>query len=327
MSTGLEFVVAGLLLWILLSALLSPLESLGWWAGWFGESAYKWEGEADLADDPAAAVTDESAPGATDEAGRAYFVVFLTGIAGVAPEVLLPEEQLLVQKLRERLSDAAIVDDIFPYSVTNRALTGQRVFAWFWRYALQRKEKGGRLGFVINIRNLFQVLVSADRRYGPIYDRGTAQLILQGLRRHGYQFGSGKPVYLLGYSGGGQISVGAVPYLKQQLAAPIYVISLAGIISADPGLMEVEHLYHLRGHNDKVERLGRLICPGRWPLMQHSYWNQALQRGSISIIDMGPMTHNGLGAYLDVESTLPNGHSYLDETVDTLVQLMRQHKM
>ena len=68
--------------------------------------------------------------------------------------------------------------------MTNRALTGQRTFARIWRWILARKIAGRKLvGFLINVRNLWQVVVSADRRYGPMYNEGSAELFLAGLAR------------------------------------------------------------------------------------------------------------------------------------------------
>lgn len=333
MRTGLELILFGISLWILLSALLAPLESLGWWAGWFGESPTDREVVRSTRSGPGAPAVSVP-PGAqppvaaeksTNVASAAeYFIVFLTGIAGVAQEVHLPEEQQLLRRLKKRLPAAEVVDDIFPYSVTNRALTGQRVFAWFWRYALASKEKGGRIGFVINIRNLFQVLVSADRRYGPIYNRGTAQLILNGLQRRGYVFGSDTPVILMGYSGGSQISVGALPYLKEHLSHSPVMISLGGVLCADPGLAEVEQLYHVRGRRDRVEQLGVLLSPGRWSLFHNSPWNRGLSNGTIRVIDMGDMAHNGPGGYLDDQSRWDRQNTYMDKTVHTLVTLIKQ---
>ena len=61
---------------------------------------------------------------------------------------------------------------------------------------------------LINVRNIMQVAVSADPRYGPIYSLGVAKEIARSLARHGYQLGSQKPIFLIGFSGGGQVSVG-----------------------------------------------------------------------------------------------------------------------
>ena len=135
------------------------------------------------------------------------------------------------------LPDSEVLE-VFPYSVQNRALTGQRFFAWFWRFALKLKlSRVAFAGFIINLRNAFQVAVSADRRYGPIYNQGMAETLHSALRGHGYSVGSGVPVTIVGYSGGGQVAVGAAAYLKEIIHAPVTVVSLGGIMASDEGLL------------------------------------------------------------------------------------------
>lgn len=291
----------------LLAGVLSPFEALGWWAGWYGD--------------------EERAEGTWPRRSRAdRFVVFLSGINSVSGEAFAPREVTFLARLKRELSDVNIVlvDDIFPYSVTERALTGRRVFARFWRYAHKAKVSGpGLAGFLINIRNLWQVGVSADSRYGPIYNQGSAKMLLNGLQRHGYVPLSGVPVTLIGYSGGGQVALGAAPHLKSIIHAPISLISLGGVLSADPGLLTLEHLYHLYGKRDTVQRLGFLLFPGRWPLIP-SPWQRAKKRQLIELIDMGPADHTGPDGYLDEESFLPDGRSYLDQTVETMTRLIRR---
>ena len=250
----LEFLLflALLVLVFLLAGVLSPFEALGWWAGWYGD------------DEPR---TDVSA-GPLEPVQAERFVVFLSGINSVSGESLAGREIAFLERLKRELMDSAtvLVDDIFPYSVTERALTGRRVFAWFWRWTLRTKISGaGAARFLINIRNFWQVAVSADSRYGPIYNQGSATMILHGLRRNGYTVGSGVPVTLIGYSGGGQVALGAAPHLKRTVQVPISIISLGGVMSADPGVLTLEHLYHLYGARDNVQRLGSVFFPGRWP--------------------------------------------------------------
>ena len=291
----------------LLVGILSPFEALGWWAGWYGQPA-----------------EEEHVPTFYPAEGAEHFVVFLSGIHSVSGESFAAREIVFLERLRERLTDrVVVVDDIFPYSVTNRALTGQRVFAKFWRWALERKLSGpGLAGALINFRNVWQVAVSADSRYGPIYNQGSAEMIVRGLELHGYKPGSGVPVTLIGYSGGGQIAVGAAPHLRSVLDAPISVVSLGGVMSSDPGLLELEHVYHLYGRRDMVQRTGNLFFPGRWPLLPYSAWNQAKQKGIIKLISMGPADHTGPKGYLDEASFLPNGQSYLDATVETIARIV-----
>lgn len=311
MTISPEWIIGLMLAWLLIAALLSPLEALGWWAGWF----------RGLEDAPPVA---EASPPATPVPDTRRYVAYLTGIASAAEGVHLPREQRFLEALAARLPDTVLIGDIFPYSITHRALTGQRVFAWFWRYIFSRKTQGSPVGFLINLRNLFQVLVSADSRYGPIYNQGGAALIINALRRHGYPFGSGTPVTLIGYSGGGQICLGAAPYLKAMLKAPITLISLGGVLCSDPGITAVERLYHIQGSRDWVQRIGEVVFPGRWPLLPNSTWNRARTQGRIEIIHPGPFSHTGKGGYLDDETRLPDGRTCLEVTLDTLVGLIQR---
>jgi hypothetical protein len=218
-----------------------------------------------------------------------------------------------------------VLGDVMPYSVTNTGLIEQRPLAPFWRYAFQLKQTGKRpvLSFSINIRNLLQVIVAADRRYGPIYNQGEAQVLVASLLRHGYKEGSGVPITLIGYSGGAQIALGAAHFLKRALAAPITLISLGGVMSSDPGLTDLKHLYHLQGSKDPVPTIGRVLFPGRWPVLVNSHWNQLRRQQKVTVILMGPMTHNGAGSYLDATHQLATGQSFLAHTTTTLATLLR----
>lgn len=289
----------------LITAALAPFETLGWWAGWFGPE-----------------LEDRDAPSLIEQASEANsFVVFLAGIHTVSEETYAVREKGLLERLRERLPKDKILE-IFPYSVNNRALTGQRFFAWFWRLALKLKlNRVALAGIIINMRNVFQVAVSADRRYGPLYNQGTTETIYRALLQEGYTPGSGVAVTLIGYSGGGQIAAGTVSYLKAMLDAPITVISLGGIMASEDGMLLLEKLYHLVGSRDRVVKLGYLF-PGRWKLLPYSAWNQALAKGIVKIIPMGPVDHTGKDGYLDIKFTLPDGRSSMEQTVDVMAAII-----
>lgn len=298
---------------LLVGGLLSPLETLGWWAGWFGL------GDTELA------LAEREPP--ADPAKMRHFLVFLTGVHSVSGQTFARREQDLLRELHLRVPDSVVVE-VFPYSVTNRALTGQRVFSWFWRWALSmklsRRTLAGVAGLVINLRNLWQVAVSADRRYGPLYNQGSAELILGALVARGYEVGSGLPVTLIGYSGGGQVAVGAAGHLHEMLSCTVRVISLGGVISSDPGLAGVHRLYHLAGRRDMVQRLSYLFFPGRWPFVAYSSWNQAKAAGRVQQVDLGPMDHTGAGGYLDSRTFLEDSRSYLQATVDAIARIVEE---
>ena len=288
------FVLIGLgLLLVVFFAVLAPLESLGWWAGWSGKRLSLRSLEHELAD-PALM---EAAP------EMAHYIIYLSGIGVASADGLAPDEDDFIKEMDRNLSGSRVITDVFPYSVTNNPLTGQRALTPIWRKIrdLQAKNPDSLLAMVsINIRNLMQVLVSADPRYGPIYSVGVAEEIARSLARHGYRLGSSKPVFLIGFSGGGQVSVGATPYLTAMIEAPVVVISIGGVISNDPGLRHVKHLVHFYGEKDPLQAVGQYLWPGRWSLFPQSYWNRAHALGLLELKSLGPMAHNAYGGYYDV---------------------------
>ena len=220
----------GLLL-VFVMALLSPLEALGWWSGWSKTHITPQE--------PAKGLPERHS--ITDYNGN-YYVVYLTAVGGVSAEDISKRERGFLERLQTRLEDAVIIDDVYPFSVSNNPLNGERPLGWLWKriHNSRMRGKANLLVALIFIRNVLQVGVSGDRRYGPIYNVGVAREIALSLLKHGYDIGSGKPITVMGWSGGGQIAVGVVPYLHQALNAPIYVASIGGVITDDPGVASVE---------------------------------------------------------------------------------------
>ncbi|MGL4608751.1 MAG: hypothetical protein ACRCYY_03560 [Trueperaceae bacterium] len=299
---------------IIVLLVLAPLETLGWWTGFYN----RYDKDLTALPDPHAVVVPFPQP-------ASHYIIFLDGIAKAGQDNY-EDVELFLERLQQQLPRAVVIGSVLPYSVTNRPLTSARPLARFWRWAKQRKLGNTKdlIGFSINVRNMFQVLVSADSRYGPIYNLGAARLIIEPLLQKGYPVGSGLPVTLIGYSGGAQVAAGATPYIKELLRAPVDLISLAGVISADPGLNDVRFLYHLAGSKDRVENIATLLCPGRWPVSQNSSWNRAKRKGKFTYVPMGPMFHNGKHSYLDVKANLANGQSFLDHTVKTVEFVITQ---
>lgn len=295
---------------LLLMGLFAPFETLGWWAGWYGEKP----GDRKLLSD---------APIPSSEAK--VFVVYLTGIGGTSPTEYSKFEYGLLDGLAEHIQGGEIVDDVFPYATSNQALTGQRVFSWFWRRLRGLRGRGrlSAIAFLINIRNLWQVLVSSDNRFGPLYNYAMAQHVLGKLLEHGYRMQSGVPIALIGYSGGGQIAVGAAPLLKETTRAPVHVVSLGGVMSSSENIMDLDSLTHLYGANDKTQRLGSIMFPQRWPFLPWTSWNRARREGIITRVLVGPMVHTGERSYLDPVAKMEDGQSYLDKTLEVITTAVR----
>lgn len=305
-----ELLLIGLVALLLISVALAPLEALGWWAGWRG----------------ARRVENADAPAAGLPPPAAHYLVYLAGVNAISGDTIPAGEQRLVARLRAALPETPVVADVFPYSVTNTGLNGERFFAWLWRRIerLRLRRPDAMLAQLIHLRNMFQVAVSADRRYGPIYNYGVAEEILAGLRRAGYRPGSGARVTLLGWSGGAQIAVGAAPFLVRALDAPLQVVSLGGVISADPGLSRVSRLWHLYGANDTVQRVGVRLFPGRWRIALESPWNRARLEGRLKEVVIGPFNHRPPRNYFDDQSRLPDGATYADRALAALLEALAE---
>jgi hypothetical protein len=305
---NLMFLVGIALVALLVMALLAPLDSLGWWAGW---RTRKSEQQAAPRRDP-----DAIQPA---EAER--YVVYLSGIGKASGRWSFPEEVDFIARLKKELPGTVVIDDVFPYGTTFRGLEEERFFNVLWGFVNNRllRRPTATVGWLVNIRNIFQVAVSVDHRYGPFYNLGAAETVLEALQAHGYRVGSGCPVVMIGYSGGAQVSIGAATYLAQMLAAPIQVITIGGVMSADPGCVWVQHLHYLYGADDAMDRIGKIAFAGRWPVMKQSPWNRMLGEEKITFTPMGPMAHNGPLGYFSSEP-LPNGRPRVEETVSVVRQ-------
>lgn len=292
------------------SIVLTPFEALGWWAGWYGSEPLKYFGTS----------IDKTSPSTSID----RYVIYLDGINQGSYEYLPNVERLLNHLATTLPKNILIVKGIMPYTVTNQPLSENHPLAFLWRMleSFAVKRPTNPIGLIINIRNMVAVAVSADPRYGPIQNQGLAQVLFNSLVNFGYPVGSKTPITLIGYSGGGQMSMGAVSFLKQTLDAPIEVISLAGVISGNTEVMKVEHLYHLVGEKDNVEKLGSIMFPGRWPILFLSNWNRAKRRGKISLISLGPVAHNGPDGLMAAEVLLRDGRSHLQQTVEIITGIL-----
>ncbi len=294
---------------LVLAGLLAPFEALGWWAGWYGGDR-----------DPTALSLIGSQAVAREQVTSTapHYIVYLDGIGKSSFKYSFRGARFLHRLAESLPSDRILIKNIIPYSVINLPLTIGRPLAKFWQWV----ERVTHLEVLVLLRNMFQVAVSVDSRYGPIYNRGTAQIIIDRLLRRGYQPGSGALITLIGYSGGGQISLGVVPYLKKVLAAPIEVISLAGVISGNNEVAQVEHLYHLVGEKDLVARFIPCLFPRRWSIISWSNWNLAKIRGEISFISLGKVGHDSVNGPLDETAIFADGCNHLEKTLSIILRIL-----
>jgi hypothetical protein len=158
-----------------------------------------------------------------------------------------------------------------------------------------------------------------------MYNQAVAEIMVDGLRRYGYDPQESRPIFLVGYSGAGQLAVGPAIYVKEWLHAPVYIITVGGVFASDPSIMAADHLYYLFGRKDAVHQWG-MIAPGRWSMTVASDWNRARRQGKVTMIDMGPMGHTGRSGYLDHKATLPDGTFFVDKTVATIAEIIHRHE-
>lgn len=299
--------VAFVLVVLFLFLVSGPLESLGWWAHSGAETVPR----------TVAALLAEHRD--TGQPQYSHYVVYLSGIGAIGGDSVPPEELPLIEGLRSALPDFCVISDVFPYSVENRGLTAQRPLTrlWHWIEKARFKNPETAMGMLINARNAIQLFVCADRRYGPTYNIGTAQQALEALLRNGYVLGSNTPVTLIGWSGGGQIALGASWFLASA-KIPVNVISLGGMLSDDIGLDRIDHLTHLYGTKDPLQRLGGILFAGRWPGAVGSPWTRAMKDGRITMVQLGPMQHNVTAHYFDHTTFAPDGRSYLQVSTEAI---------
>ncbi len=290
---------------LIATAALSPIETLSWWAGWTEE-----EPGRDIA----------PAPGDHEEP---LYIVYLSGVSSISGRYPVPREKAFVRALKRAAPDAVVIDDVFPYSPAGVSLLGAtRVFERLWRRIQKIKLQGRATLFemLIRIRNIYQVMISADHRYGPIYNQGAARVIETALLEAGYRPGGGAPVFIIGYSGGAQVAVGAAPFLTHRLKAPVDVISVGGVMASDPGLHFVRRLHLLIGDGDNVRKVGAVMFPERWPAMALSEWNIAKRDGRIAVHRLARMIHAGPRGYFGriKFDGVANGERTLECVVDIL---------
>ncbi len=296
---------------IVVAGFMAPLETLGWWAGWYGD-------EIDTSE-----ATRPSRP-AADTASVARYVVYLDGIAQSSDKYTPDIETFLDALLPELPANVRLVRGVMAYSVLNKPLEDDPLLSWFWKLVDARRSRNlsSLLGMFVNLRNVTIVAVSADPRYGPMYNFGIADVIYRALIANGYAKRSGVPVTLIGYSGGGQMACGAAAFLKRALDAPVDVISLGGVISGNDPILQLEHLYHLVGDKDRVERIGPVMFASRWPIALLSNWNRAKRMGTLSSVSLGPVAHQVPGGLLDPAARLPDGRTYLRQTLDDIHSIL-----
>ena len=283
---------------LVLSLALAPMESLGWWAGWLGP-------------EPGARTSRRPPPPTPAAPPPRCFVVFLSGIGSISGDELLPRGDAPSSTgCRRRCPRRASSATSFPTRPPGRPLlTGQRVFAWLWRRVLDWRLNGTKLlPALLNLRNLFQVLVSADHRYGPLYSFGIARVARERLEAHGYVPRARASRSCCSARAAAARSRSAPPPISAPRSTRrSSVVTFGGVMASDRGIEEVERLASLYGTDDRVYALGRTAFPGRWPVAAGSFWNTARPRAPADRAGHRPDGPLGAAAAISTPGPRPDG--------------------
>jgi hypothetical protein len=251
------------------------------------------------------------------------YIIFLPGVGDFSSNQLTPGEEVFLARLVKRHPHCVAVSDVFPYSAANESLGGQRFLAPLWRTAEQADGWLENFDVIIKIRNLWRFAISADNRYGRVYNQGIADAMID--RMHAAnpipQNTRSLQLILIGTSGGAQVALGAVPHLDRWLDSKLIVVSVGGDFDGEVGFIEVDHVYHLQGRRDWVEDLNAFVFPSRWPITVGSPFNQARRQGRYTVQLSGPHTHDGEQGYFGMETVEGSDKTYVELTLQEVNQL------
>ena len=305
--------LAGIIL--LISGTFSPVGTLIWWLSQEAESL-------GLTNNPPKRLQTSS--GANPKSSKINcYIVFLPGVGNFSTDQLTSGEALFVDRLVQSHPNCVGVRDIFPYSAANEGLGGERLLAPLWRFANEAEGWLDMADIFIKIRNLWRFAISADNRYGLIYNQGIATAIIDRMNTAHPIPSNRKPfkIILIGTSGGAQVALAAAPDLDRWLDTQIVIISLGGVFAGKDGFNAAERVYHLRGRQDWIENIGSIVFPSRWPWTVGSAFNQARQQGNYTVSISGPHAHDGPTGYFGEKLVGATGVSYLDLTLQQVNQL------
>ena len=315
--------LAGIIL--LLWGIVSPVGTLVWWLNEGADNLglLKKTPNAFVATFPPNNIQNDKL---SNNSNINCYIIFLPGVGDFSGDQLTDGERLFLTSLVESHSTCDAVADVFPYSVSNKSLGGQRLLAPIWRFADQAQGVLGSAGVLIKIRNLWRFAISADSRYGTIYNQGIASAIIERMNAvHPIPRDSNQPIkiILIGTSGGVEVALNAVHYLKQGLdtQTKIIVVSIGGVFNGRNGFQETDHIYHLRGERDLVENLGGILFPSRWLWNVTSPFVQARLQGRYTSSISGNHAHDGAQGYFGEDLIDNSQKKYVDLTIQEVNKL------
>jgi hypothetical protein len=250
------------------------------------------------------------------------YIIYLPGVGEFSSDQLTSGEEWFLDRLARQHPHCVTVRDVFPYSVVNRDLNAERFLTPLWQWAKRADGWLNSASILIKIRNLWRFAISADDRYGRIYNRGMAMTIIDRMNAAHPLPRAQQPIeiILIGTSGGVQVALGATTYLERWVNAQLTVVSMGGTFNGENGFESVDRVYHLQGQRDWIEDLPAIVFPSRWPVTVGSPFNQARRQGRYTALSSGSHTHDGEQGYFGMANVYP-GVSYVELTLQVVNQL------
>jgi hypothetical protein len=309
-------VLAGIIL--LAWGTLAPVGTLVWWLSQSSETL------GIKKDETKKLPRDGRSPKVDKPENIDCYIVFLPGVGDFSANQLTPGEEFFLNKLEQIHPNCVTVRDVFPYSVANESLGGQRLLAPLWSAAENGDGWLSNTDILIKIRNLWRFAISADERYGQIYNLGIANTIVD--RMNAVYPLSQLPkqnlkLILVGTSGGVQVALGASTYLDRWLNSQTIVVSIGGDFDGEEGFDAVEHMYQLVGSRDWIEDLSKIVFASRWPITVASPFNQARRQGRYTVVKTGPHAHSGSEGYFGTTTIGQSQTTYVELTLKKVNQL------
>ena len=301
--------IAGfLVLW----GMLAPVSTIVWWLNQTAESL----GLEDEEEKPdVLRQVSINAPSSNIDC----YIVFLPGVGNFSPDEITQGERYFIDRLVARHSNCVAVRDVFPYSVVNQDLSQ----GWLTPLWEASKESDVLSNVLVQVRNLWRFAISADDRYGPVYNLSIANTIVERMNAAHPIARSKRPInlILLSTSGGTQVALGATAHLREWINnARITVVSIGGTFEGRAGFNDTNHAYHLYGDRDWIETLPRVVFPARWNWVVGSPVNQAWQQGRYTVCNVGSQEHTGAEGYFG-NAIAFNNTSYVELTLEQVDQL------
>lgn len=252
------------------------------------------------------------------------YIIFLTGVGDTSSDELSSGEAEFLDKLEQEQPQCLIVRDVFPYSAANQNIAGQRIFKYLWQVAEEAKGWLELTQYLLELRNVWRMAISADNRYGQIYNQAIALSIVEKMEnKQPIPISRQQPIQLIlmGTSGGVQVALGAAPFLNQWLPVEINVVSFGGVFDGNEGFDAATHVYHYRGERDWIENIGGIVFPSRWRWTIGSPYNRARRQERYAAYISGPHQHNGNEGYFGREVIEDDGKTYLELTLKQVKEL------